>query len=317
MQADSPVDVFICTCLEWMQTLGIDYTALQALAFAKANGVDFTRTVLLGHQELHVRRREVERTFHSFSIPVSTSDIERIFKSRFADDLFRHLGAIEIDSIDAASYEGASIIHDMNTPIGDQLHLSYTLVFDGGTLEHVFNFPVASANAIKMAVVGGHILSIAPANNLCGHGFYQFSPELFFRVFGPPNGCQVESLFMADTAPHRAWQRVTDPQVLRRRVNLHHFYATMIVMLAVKQTARVKIGFIPQQSDYEFGAWKDEDSMSELSRLGRAKAFARELLPVAIWSRFMTIRDLLTHTGYRDGYTPVNSEKIANRDRDI
>jgi hypothetical protein len=297
--------------------LGVDYTSLQALAFAKASGVDFSKTILLGHQELHVGRREVKRILEKFSIPLSASDIERIFKTRFADDLFRHLGAIEVESIDAAEYEGASIIHDMNTPITDNLHSSHTLVFDGGTLEHVFNFPVASANVIKMAAVGGHILSLAPANNLCGHGFYQFSPELFFRVFGPPNGCRVISLFMADTAPHRAWQRVTDPQLLRRRVNLHHVYATTMVMLAVKQTDQMESGFVPQQSDYEFGAWKDEGSTREQGRLSRAKAIARELLPVAIWSRFMALRDFLTHTGYLDGYTRVVLEKIVHRDPDI
>lgn len=296
--------------------MGIDYTALQALAFAKASGVDFSKTVLLGHQELHVRRQEVRRILEKFSIPLSASDIERIFKTRYADDLFRHLGATKVDSIDAAEYEGASIIHDMNRPIADHLLSSYTLVVDGGTLEHVFNFPIASANVIKMAVVGGHILSLAPANNLCGHGFYQFSPELFFRVFGPSNGCRVVSLFMADTAPHRAWQRVTDPQVLRRRVNLHHFYATTMVMLAVKQADQMDPGFVPQQSDYELGAWKDEDSMRGKGRLSRAKAIVRELLPVAIWSRFMTVRDLLTHTGYLDGYTRVVPEKIAHRDQD-
>jgi len=296
--------------------LGVDYTALQALAFAKASGVDFSKTVLLGHQELHVRRQEVKRVFARFSLPLSASDTERIFKTRYADDLFRHLGALQVDSIDAAEYEGASIIHDMNKPVPDHLLSSYTLVFDGGTLEHVFNFPVASTNVMKMAVVGGHILSLVPANNLCGHGFYQFSPELFFRVFGPPNGCRVISLFMADTAPHRAWQLVTDPQVLGRRVNLHHLYATMIVMLAAKHTDQMDSGFVPQQSDYEFGAWKDEDSTRGKGRLSRTKATLRKLLPVAIWSRFMALRDFLTHTGYRDGYTRVVLERIAHRHQD-
>jgi hypothetical protein len=296
--------------------LGVDYTALQALAFAKANGVDFSKTILLGHQELHVRRHEVKRVFNAFSIPFSAAEIERIFKTRFADDLFRHLGAIAVDSIDASEYEGASIIHDMNAPVPDRLLSRFTLVFDGGTLEHVFNFPVASANVIKMAVIGGHLLSLAPANNLCGHGFYQFSPELFFRVFGPPNGCRVISLFMADTAPHRAWRLVTDPQILRRRVNLHHFYATMLIMLAARQTDQMEPGFVPQQSDYELGAWRDEDPTRGKGLLSRAKAIVRELLPVAIWSRFMTLRDFLTHTGYRDGYTRVVPEKFARRYQD-
>jgi hypothetical protein len=91
----------------------------------------------------------------------------------------------------------------------------------------------------------------------------------------------------------------------------------MIVMLAAKQSDQMEPGFVPQQSDYEFGAWKDEDATRGKGRLSRIKAIARELLPVAIWSRFMTLRDLLTHTGYLDGYTRVVLEKIAHRDQDI
>jgi hypothetical protein len=47
-----------------------------------------------------------------------------------------------------------------------------------------FNFPVALANAMKMAKIGGHFAARTPANNQCGHGFYQFSPGLFYRIIG-------------------------------------------------------------------------------------------------------------------------------------
>jgi hypothetical protein len=247
---------------------------------------------------------------------MSSADIERVFKTGYADDLFRHLGALEVDSIDAAEYEGATIIHDMNVPIPTDRASRYSLVFDGGTLEHVFNFPVASANVIKLTAIGGHILSVAPANNLCGHGFYQFSPELFFRVFGASNGCEIKSLYMADTAPHRPWQRVTDPQLLRRRVNLHHFYATSMIMLAFKKSDVMQPGFVPQQSDYELSAWKDTVAAPVRGPLSKAKAIARDLLPVAVWSRVMAVRDFLTHTGYRDGYTRTRVEKIGRGEGD-
>jgi hypothetical protein len=295
--------------------LGIDYTALQAVAYAKKSGVDFSRTVLLGHQELHVTPRDVTRIFEKFLIPYAARDLDPIFESRYADNLFRFLGAKEIDSVDAAEYEEASIIHDMNAPIGANLASKYTLVLDGGTLEHIFNFPTASSNVIKMTAVGGHILSLVPANNLCGHGFYQFSPELFFRVFGPAMGCRVISMFMADSAPHRAWHRVTDPQLLRRRVNLHHFYATTMVMLARRDTDQVTPGFIPQQSDYEHVTWTAKSgSKPAASRLSRIKTRARDLLPMAVWSRFKAIRDLVTHTGYLDGYESVEPERALRGD---
>jgi hypothetical protein len=296
--------------------LGIDYTALQALAYARKSGVNFSKTVLLGHQELHVAPHDLIRIFKQFQIPHSPRDIDHIADSRYADNLFRFLGAAEIDSIDAAEYEEASIIHDMNAPVEPGLYAKYTLVVDGGTLEHIFNFPVASSNVIRMTAVGGHILSLVPANNLCGHGFYQFSPELFFRVFGPPNGCRVVSMFMADSAPHRAWHRVTDPHVLRRRVNLHHFYATTLIMLATRDSEHFAPGFIPQQSDYEHGAWASAADARPAGSVARMKVFARNLLPMAVWSRFKAIRDLLTHTGYLDGYDRVAPESAAPGDRE-
>ena len=76
----------------------------------------------------------------------------------------------------------------MNLPIGDDLKRKFSVVIDGGTLEHVFNFPVAIKNCMQMLDVGGHFFVHTMANNFMGHGFYQFSPELFYRVFSPENG---------------------------------------------------------------------------------------------------------------------------------
>jgi len=42
---------------------------------------------------------------------------------------------------------------------------AYTTVIDGGSLEHVFNFPQAIANCMNMVAVGGHFIGLSPANN--------------------------------------------------------------------------------------------------------------------------------------------------------
>ena len=91
-------------------------------------------------------------------------------------------------SIDASAYENATMVHDMNLPVGDELKQKFSVVIDGGTLEHVFNFPTAIRNCMEMLKVGGHFFAHTMANNFMGHGFYQFSPELFYRVFSPENG---------------------------------------------------------------------------------------------------------------------------------
>ena len=47
------------------------------------------------------------------------------------------IGAKQVESIDAAPYENASIIHDMNFPLPGGTR--YSMVLDFGCLEHVFN----------------------------------------------------------------------------------------------------------------------------------------------------------------------------------
>ena len=58
------------------------------------------------------------------------------------------------------------------------------MVIDGGLLEHVFDFPTAIRNCMRMVRQGGHLILNLPVNNFPGHGFYRFSPELVFRVPG-------------------------------------------------------------------------------------------------------------------------------------
>jgi hypothetical protein len=49
-----------------------------------------------------------------------------------------------------------------------------------------------------MVKPGGHLVVGTPTNNLSGHGFYQFSPELLFRALGPPSGFDIERMMMVE-----------------------------------------------------------------------------------------------------------------------
>lgn len=77
------------------------------------------------------------------------------------------------------------------------LHAKYDAVIDSGTPEHVFNFPVALASAMSMVRKGGYLFVVTMANNHCGHGFYQFSSELFFRALARENGFRIRCLLLA------------------------------------------------------------------------------------------------------------------------
>ena len=73
---------------------------------------------------------------------------------------------------------------------------------------------------MEMIAVGGHFISLAPANNYLGHGFYQFSPELFFRVLSPANGFQIEHCIAVEYGVRQRSFAITDPEAIRTRVTL-------------------------------------------------------------------------------------------------
>ena len=43
---------------------------------------------------------------------------------------------------------------------------------------------------------GGSLFIFTTANNHVGHGFYQYSSELFFRIFQPVNGIEIRNVIL-------------------------------------------------------------------------------------------------------------------------
>jgi SAM-dependent methyltransferase len=107
--------------------------------------------------------------------------------------LFRGLGFDAVESIDFYDAEKPTHVLDLNRPVPAALHGRYDLVYDGGTTEHCFAAAEALSNALRLARTGGRIIHHLPLNNWIDHGFYQFSPTLFFDFYGA-NGCDSLSL---------------------------------------------------------------------------------------------------------------------------
>ena len=58
----------------------------------------------------------------------------------------------DVTSLDFSPYEGATVIQDIGASLREGLAGQFDLAVDGGTLEHVFNFPVAIANLMRDGV---------------------------------------------------------------------------------------------------------------------------------------------------------------------
>jgi hypothetical protein len=228
--------------------MGITANCAKFLFYAKQNNVSFEKTLMLGRQHLYASSKIISAYSKKY-LGIADSIVE----GPYSEQLFYLLGARSVDSIDYSNYEQATIQHDLNFPVPKNLHNAYSFIFDGGTLEHIFNIPIALHNLMAMLKVGGHIVSITPANNQCGHGFYQFSPELFFSAFSTANGFRVNSLFVApDTNDEkdRSWYIVKNPAEAGGRVTLTNDRPTYIMLLAEKITPEIPETITAFQSDY-------------------------------------------------------------------
>ena len=238
--------------------MGLDTNAVQFLVSAHKMGVRFGRTVMLGRQSLNVFSGTV-RTMLGRGGLAAAKFQEAAKSNDYAEPLFEALGAMQVDAMDNSTFEGAKLVHDLNQPVPLEWKEQFDVVYDGGTLEHVFNFPVALRNAMELLRPGGRLFIHTCANNLCGHGFYQFSPELFYRALSSENGFEVERMIIFRVGPYGRWHEVSDPDKIRERVEL----ITFMPMQMLVQARRLKVVPIfektPQQSDYSV-MWETESA---------------------------------------------------------
>lgn len=96
---------------------------------------------------------------------------------------FKLLGVDYLETLDISTYENADIIHDMNTPVPKNLVCRFDAIFDFGTTEHIFNTQQTLDNINLMLKPDGRVLHLVPATNRIGHGYYMFSPELFYDYY--------------------------------------------------------------------------------------------------------------------------------------
>lgn len=208
------------------------------------------RCLTLGRQSLSVPREEFIRFLRDSGVPAPAPGVDEYS----LEYLLRALGATETAAMDFSDYEGAEFIQDLNQPIPPEWKSRFDFIFDGGTLEHVFNFPRAIQNCMEMLQTGGRFITHTVANNWCGHGFYQFSPELFYRVFSEENGFEVERMIAHETIPGSPWYEVADPEAVKARVELIGPFRVMLLVQARKTRDAEIFKTTPKQSDYA-AAW--------------------------------------------------------------
>lgn len=233
--------------------MGLDIHSLNLLRLAQKAGADLSSVLTVGRLGLYLSDEELADYFRASRQAIAPADVRGGgFCEAF---LQRAFGANEVVSLDASDYDGATLIHDLNLPLSPQRRFS--AVLDFGTLEHVFNVPVALSNLIALCRDGGVLLHALPANNWCGHGFYQFSPELFFSLYSEKRGFSGTLVYLVETSRPSTWYRVRNPLESGKRVNVVNREKTLILVLTRKSAhAVLPLDSAPQQSDYAFQVWE-------------------------------------------------------------
>ena len=99
-------------------------------------------------------------------------------------DLCNLLGFESCDSLDFDNSEEATISYDLNqSNLPKELKEKYDIIFNFGTMEHIFHLPNFFQNTFNMLNTGGIIFHSSPLNNMADHGFYQISPTLFYDYY--------------------------------------------------------------------------------------------------------------------------------------
>ena len=231
--------------------MGLDFNTAQFLLGEKARGVSLGRTLTLGHQGVYMTTSEYSGLLARLGATLENPG--------HGDDFFKAIGAQPLMAMDASSYEGADIIHDLNNPIGFKLHSAFDTLIDGGALEHIFNFPISICNCMKMVRPGGRFIMITPWHNYAGHGFYQFSPELLHSVLSEDNGYKIERMLIVAEG---AWYSVKKPAELKSRIEITTNDKILLYTTALRIDEKPIFTNWPQQSDYT-SAWQKTGTCDE------------------------------------------------------
>ena len=227
--------------------MGIDYHGARWLKYAFADS-KIENLLTLGRQSIHLSGDEFLRLSGRKILGAD------VFAESFLQDI---TSAASIQSLDYSDYENASIVSDLNYPVPDELHDRYDAVVDGGTIEHVFNVSEALANCVRLCKQGGTIVHILPADNFNGHGFWQFSAEVFFALYSAENGFSDTEMVFVPMNQKNHWYKVKQPQT-GRRVHIASKHPTHIMVKTKKNFSGYGKSKV-LQSDY-VAQWQDDKS---------------------------------------------------------
>ncbi|WP_288941886.1 methyltransferase domain-containing protein [uncultured Roseovarius sp.] len=247
--------------------MGVDYVTFDRLVDLSTRFKPEGRTLMLGRQGFKIKRRDAKRYEASLRANgVEARRFDFLQEDGYAETLMRKLGFGEMETMDFSDYEGASILHDLNKRPPKELENQFDFIFDGGTVEHVFNVPVALEGLYRMLKPGGRLVSLNGLNGWYGHGMYQFNPELVWTFWKRACNCEVIDCRAIPEDPTEPYEQVVfgDPADTGRRLRLKKKIGPGRTYLyyEIEKTSKSRLPKIALQSDYET-KWQGHDTAGQ------------------------------------------------------
>lgn len=176
--------------------------------------------------------------------------MKRNFDASSSKKQFWHnLGFDFVSSLDYSDFEGAELVWDLNLPIHGSFSERFDVIFDGGTMEHVFNTLSVLGNIDRLLKVGGIVIHEVPSSNSIDHGFYSFSPTMF-RDYYLNVGYELIEIFLVVKKGHLAKIYEYFPRTSRTEIP-ENWGSWSVNVWCVAQKKHVEVqNETPQQSKY-------------------------------------------------------------------
>lgn len=215
--------------------------------------------LLIGRQTIHLTPQELQNLFREEgmtidpAIPVSLDTTTQKGRGKgFVSDayFFRALGAGTVTALDVSDYEGAEMVHNLDTPIPSALEGKFDFICNGSVLDNMFNPVMGIINIARMLSAGGRALHFEHASNAVNNAYLQFSPNWFFDYYVVNNFADCKSYVALFLDPNGPWDfyacthdHGTEPGIFRSS----RFAMTAVV---AEKSADSTSDKIPTQAQY-------------------------------------------------------------------
>jgi SAM-dependent methyltransferase len=197
---------------------------------------------------------------------------------------FLLLGGLEVSSLDISPAEGPDHVVDLNLPLPDELVERFGVIVDGGTLEHVFDVNAALRNINRMLKPGGRVIHMSPVSNWAEHGYYQFSPTLFYDYYGANRfeGLQGYLVEQSPLDPMGKRGRKFWGWDIRRTHKPLMSGQLLLVYFRGEKTESSTIEAIPQQGQFRASALSGATAPAVTRGTNPLRSLIRGLMPVTV-----------------------------------